>query len=214
MMKNKYTVIILAFIFIAISLSAKGQSAKPTDGRTSQDLEFKVKAAFLYNFIKFVNWPDSTDSDSNKIMTFGIIGKNTFGNAFEPVNDKKTKEQEVVVKYFNSFSELQKNNDNLSKATEELSKCQLLFICSSETNNLANIINIVKNKNILTVGETKDFLKAGGIINFILEDNKVRFEINLLAAKEAKLTIRSQLLRLAQKVIDEKTELKEESTNK
>jgi hypothetical protein len=214
MIKNKYTIIILVLILIAISLSAKGQSAKPTDERTSQNLEYKVKAAFLYNFIKFVNWAGNTDSDSNKIMTLGIIGKNTFGNAFEPVNDKKTKEQEVVVKYFNSFSELQKNNDNLSKATEELSKCQLLFICSSETDNLANIINIVKNKNILTVGETKDFLKAGGIINFLLEDNKVRFEINLLAAKEAKLTIRSQLLRLAQKVIDEKTELKEESTNK
>jgi hypothetical protein len=214
MIKNKYTIIILVLFLIAISLSAKGQSAKPTDVQTSQDLEYKVKAAFLYNFIKFVNWPDETDSDSKKIMTFGIIGKNTFGNAFEPVNDKKTKEQEVVVKYFNSFSELQKNNDNLSKAAEELSKCQLLFICSSETDNLANILNIVKNKNILTVGETKDFLKAGGIINFLLEDNKVRFEINLLAAKEAKLTIRSQLLRLAQKVIDEKTELKDESTKK
>ena len=141
-------------------------------------------------------------------MTFGIIGKNTFGNAFEPVNDKKTKGQEVVVKYFNSFSELQKSNDNMEKIAEELSKCQLLFICSSETDNLAKILNIVKNKNILTVGETKDFLKTGGIINFLLEDNKVRFEINLIAAKEAKLTIRSQLLRLAQKVIDEETELK------
>ena len=198
----------MTIIVTAISLSAKGQASKPSDGKSAQDLEYKVKAAFLYNFIKFVNWPENTNPDSTKIMTFGIIGKNTFGNAFEPVNDKKTKGQEVVVKYFNSFSELQKSNDNMEKIAEELSKCQLLFICSSETDNLAKILNIVKNKNILTVGETKDFLKTGGIINFLLEDNKVRFEINLIAAKEAKLTIRSQLLRLAQKVIDEETELK------
>ena len=84
-----------------------------------------------------------------------------------------------------------------------MKKCHLLFICSSENDDLPDILNIVKNNNVLTVGETGDFLKTGGIINFLLEENKVRFEINLIAARDAKLTIRSQLLRLAQRVIDE-----------
>ena len=86
-----------------------------------------------------------------------------------------------------------------------MKKCHLLFICSSEKDNLTDIIDIIKNKNILTVGETKDFLKTGGIINFLLDDNKVRFEINLSAAKKSNLIIRSQLLRLAQKVIDDES---------
>ena len=192
----RYKLIIFSIILSGIPLAAIGQN------KTSQELEYKLKAAFLYNFIKFVDWPEEKDAGDKGKIIIGIIGKNDYKDAFEPVKDKKIKNLETVVKYFNSINELEKNKSELNKASEDMKKCHLLFVCSSEKNNLEDIINIVKNNNVLMVGETEDFLKAGGIINFLLEDNKVRFEINLVAARQSKLTIRSQLLRLATKVIN------------
>ena len=195
--KHTYKIIFCALLLMGISTIAKAQI------KSSQDIEYKLKAAFLYNFIKFVDWPEKKLANNNEQIVIGIIGKNTFGDAFEPVKDKKVKGQEAIVKYYKSFSELEKNTDDLNKTADELKKCHLLFVCSSEKDKLIDIIDIVKNDNVLTVGETAEFLKAGGIINFLLEDNKVRFEISLIAARQSKLTIRSQLLRLATRVIDD-----------
>jgi hypothetical protein len=77
----------------------------------------------------------------------------------------------------------------------------LLFICPSEKENINEVIDLVKDQGILTVSDTQEFLDAGGIVNFIIEDNKVRFDINLTASEKAGLKIRSQLLRLAKKVV-------------
>ena len=80
-----------------------------------------------------------------------------------------------------------------------------MFVCSSEKENLTEIINSVKKHSVLTVGEMKGFLKSGGVINFLMEAKKVRFEINITAAKRAKLELRSKLLRLAKRVVKEKS---------
>ena len=196
MLKYKYIIIFALFIHIGFT-SAQEQT------NSSQVLEYKIKAAFLFNFIKFVDWPKEK-ANIDKATIIGIIGKNNFGDAFDPVKDKKVKGQESEIIYFKSYDELVKNKIKLEQASEEMKKCHLLFICSSEKDNIVDILNIVKNNNVLTVGETKDFLESNGIINFILEDNKVRFEINLISARESKLIIRSQLLRLAQRVIEDK----------
>jgi hypothetical protein len=136
------------------------------------------------------------------------MGKNPFGDAFEPVKNKKVKGNNTIIKYFQGFKELKKieedDNSEYKNIVAELRKCHLLFICSSEKDNLVDILNLVKNRNILTVGETPGMLEVNGIINFLLEENKVRFEINLNAARESKLAIRSQLLRLAKTVIEDK----------
>ena len=195
--KDRFTIIIFVLILIVTCAAVKAQS------NSSKDLEYKLKAAFLYNFIKFVDWPEKKETNDNNTIIIGIIGKSNFGDAFVPVQEKKVKGQKTVIQYFKSFRELEKSKNDLNNASEEMKKCHLLFICSSENDDLPDILNIVKNNNVLTVGETGDFLKTGGIINFLLEENKVRFEINLIAARDAKLTIRSQLLRLAQRVIDE-----------
>jgi len=166
--------------------------------------EYQIKAAFLYNFIKFVDWPKEKLPDANEPITIGIIGKDPFGKAFEPVKDKKVKGKRVVVKRFKSMTELkQGENDkaDLETAIETLRKCHLLFVCASEQKHFKEITKWVKDHSVLTVGDTKGFLEFGGIINFLVEDKKVRFEINAAAAKQAKLKIRSQLLRLAKKVI-------------
>jgi len=200
-MKKVYILIILFILLPAVSLLAQNQND------SSQNREYKIKAAFLYNFVKFVDWPEEKKVADGEAMVIGLIGKDPFGDSFEPIQDKKVKGNETVIKRFKSFSELKKtekeNESEYKNTVEALKKCHLLFIYSSEKDNLVDIISIVKNHSVLTVGETPGMLKASGIINFLLEENKVRFEINLIAARQSKLTIRSQLLRLAKTVIED-----------
>jgi hypothetical protein len=200
-MKKVYILIIL-FLLSASSLLAQNQDD------SSQSREYKIKAAFLYNFIKFVDWPKEKAVTEDESVVIGIIGKNPFGDAFEPVKNKKVKGNNTVIKYFKGYKELKEiekdNNSEYEKIVEELRNCYLLFICSSEKNNLVDILNLVRNHGVLTVGETPGMLEVNGIINFLLEENKVRFEINLNNARESELVIRSQLLRLAKNVIENK----------
>ena len=161
--------------------------------------EFQIKAAFLYNFINFVDWPKEKAASNNPII-IGIIGKDPFGKAFEPIKNKQVKGRKVLIKRFKDIEELKQSSEQI----ESLRKCYLLFICYSEKKKLSEIINLVKDHSVLIVGDMKDFLESGGIINFLMEDKKVRFEINNTAAKQAKLKIRSKLLRLAKRVIEEK----------
>lgn len=191
-------VLVLALFVMPIAAQAKEQSA--------QSREYQIKAAFLYNFIKFVDWPKEKIGDSNQPIIIGLIGEDPFGDVFEPIKDKKVKGRSVVIKRFKSFEELKKSsgedNPESGRKIEALTKCHLLFICAEEKN-FKEIINSVKDHSVLTVGEVKGFLESGGIINFLMEEKKIRFEVNIVAAKRAKLEIRSKLLRLAKRVVKE-----------
>jgi hypothetical protein len=168
--------------------------------------EYKLKAAFLYNFIQFVDWPEEKFSDDNGTITIGIIGNDPFRNAFDPIKDKKIEGRAVVIERFESFEKLknpaEKDKPESDQEIETLTKCHLLFICSSEQKNLKEIIDLLKDHSVLTVADMQGFLESGGIVNFVIEENKVGFEINIAAAKHAKLKIRSQLLRLAKRVVE------------
>jgi len=203
-MKAKtYILILSALALFVMPIAAQGGV------NSAQSREYQIKAAFLYNFIKFVDWPKEKMPDNDDPIIIGIIGKSPFGKAFEPLKAKKIKGRSVVVKRFKGFEELKKSSEKdkteLGRKIEALRKCHLLFICSSEKKNLSEIINSVKNHSVLTVGDTKGFLESGGVVNFIMEEKKIRFEINLTAARQAKLKIRSRLLRLAKRVVDEKS---------
>ena len=174
---------------------------------SAKNREYQVKGAFLYNFIKFVDWPEEKNDDNNKSFTIGIIGKDPFGSAFKSIKDKPVKGKKVVVKHFKDFEALkkskEKNDSEANQQIESIKNCHFLFICDSEAKSIRDIINAVKANNILTVADTTNFLEVGGIINFVMENKKVRFEINNTAAKRSKLEIRSQLLRLAKRVVEE-----------
>ncbi len=168
--------------------------------------EYQLKAAFLYNFMKFVDWPGDF-ADTNEI-TIGIISKEPIGNLCEPLKDKKVKNKSVKIIQYPSFEELinlgKQDKKAMDEQIESIKKCHLLFISATETKNAKEILDQVKDKNILTVGELDGFLAMGGAINFVVEDKKIRFEINLEASDKAKLKISSQLLQLAKKVIKAK----------
>jgi len=182
-----------------------------TQADTAPSQEYKIKAAFVYNFIKFVDWPKTKIAEANDVITIGIIGKDPFGKAFEPILKKNIKEKKLLIKQFPSLSSFgDDSNDHQyekryrDKYEKLLEKCHVLFICSSEQRYFEPIINMVNDSAVLTVGETEGLLELGGIIKFTMEQKKVRFEINAGAARKCKLKVRSQLLRLARKVIDDK----------
>jgi len=196
-----YSLIVLALVLFTAMIAPEARA----DSATSS--EYQVKAAFLYNFIKFVDWPKEKTTDGNEPIIVGIIGKDPFGELFEPIEDKPVKGRKVVVKRFKGLKELEesreKNESERHKQIDIIRKCHLLFICRSEKTKFKETINLVKDHSVLTVADTRGFLKSGGIINFIMEGKKVRFEISVAAAKQAKLGVRSQLLRLARRIVEE-----------
>jgi hypothetical protein len=149
--------------------------------------EYQVKAAFLYNFVKFVEWP--ADGLGNPgTLTIGILGKDPFGEAIEEVRGKTAKGRRIVVLRLHGV--------------EELKECDLLFVCASEKGRLPQILKAVQNARTLTVGDQDSFCQAGGMVNLVFVKNRVGFEVNLAAASRARLRVSSQLLRLARLVLE------------
>ncbi|MDB6021637.1 MAG: hypothetical protein JWQ04_1494 [Pedosphaera sp.] len=148
--------------------------------------EYQVKAAFLYNFAKFVKWPESAFAESNSPITIGIVGEDPFGSALAlAVKDKTINGHPLNLRPVTSPAEMR--------------FCQVVFLCQKPKRNLAETVAALKQASILTVSETDRFTEAGGMINFVMEGTKVRFEINDAAATQAGLTISSKLLNLARK---------------
>jgi len=192
------------FTVMAAALSA-GPIALQARADTAPSQEYRIKAAFLYNFLKFVDWPKQIEEDAKSPITIGIIGKDPFGKAFEPVKDKPVKNKKVVIRRFKGYRELKRLGETdkaeLHRQVEAIRMCRVLFVCPSEKELLREIVKLVRVHPVLTVGHGRGFLESGGIINFVMEDKKVRFEINAAAAERSGLKIRAQLLRLARKVV-------------
>ncbi len=200
---------IKTYILFTVLLVGSPALADPTASR-----EYQVKAAFLYNFIQFVDWPKEKMGDGNEPIIIGVIGNDPFGDAFEPIKDKKVKGKNVVIERFKGLEELkesgEKDKSQLHPQIEAIKRCHVLFISSSEKKWLREIIDTVEDNGVLTVADMEGFLEAGGIINFIVEEKKVNFDVSITAAEKAKLKISSKLLRLAKRVIKEETKEKNE----
>jgi hypothetical protein len=201
-----YSLIVLALVLSVTVFAPRGQA------ETTTSREYQVKAAFLYNFTMFTDWPKEKIADGNDPIVIGIIGDDPFDDAFEPVKNKKVKGKDVVIKRFKGFEELKKSGEKDGSQPQPqiktLKKCHVLFICSSEKKGLGEIIDLVQDNNVLTVSDIEGFLEAGGIISFVMEEKKVNFEINNISAEKAGLKISSKLLRLAKRVIKGKNENK------
>jgi len=179
----------LLIIIPALLLAGAVPSAHAQDATNSS--EYLVKAGFIYNFANLVQWPSTAFSQSDSPIVIAILGEDHFGTTLDRVlQDKKVNGRPFVVKRLKSVAEL-------LKSVAELKDCQILFVSSSEMPHLSEAMQIVRGIPILTIGETPGFANRGGIINLVLEDNKVRFEVNVDAAKQADLNISSRLLALA-----------------
>jgi len=187
--------IALVLMFLGSFTVSEGYSAT----QSAQYKEYEVKAAFMYNFLKFVDWPEGKTAKGGNQIIIGIIGEDPFGSAADVLKDKKVEDRDVVIKRFEGFQQLKEKGKK--DELEALKTCHLLFICPSEKKITSEIIDFVKNDGVLTVGDTSGFIETGGAISFFLEENKIRFNINLESVEKSGLKIRSQLLRLAKKVI-------------
>jgi hypothetical protein len=141
-------------------------------------LEYRVKAAYLFNFTKFVEWP-SGSMPAGTPLSLCVAGANPFGAALE----------ETI------RGELVEGRPLTTRVVRDPSGCHVLFVPQGVA--AAGMLREARTKPILTVGESRDFLADGGVVNFLMEDGKVRFEISQDAASRAHLRISSRLLRLA-----------------
>ena len=159
--------------------------AGPGAARAAGPSEYEVKAAFLYNFTKFVEWPPPAFAEGNGALRLCVLGDDPFGRSLNAAvgEGEEVEGHKLIVM----------RADTLARA----GGCQVLFVSRSERERLPQILAPLKSSPVLTVGDTKGFLDQGGIVNFILEGSKVRFEINPAAAEQAGLKISSKLLRLA-----------------
>jgi hypothetical protein len=151
--------------------------------------EYDIKAAFLYNFATFVEWPTAAFPDKESPFVIGVLGQDPFGPTLEDtLRGKTVGGRKIAVK----------RSDN----PRDLGGCQLLFVPGSEWDKAQKILESLKGTPTLTVGEQAGFAAKGGIVNFFVEGKYVRFEINPEAAKRASLKVSSKLLRLARVVED------------
>lgn len=153
--------------------------------------EYQVKAAFLYNFAKFVEWPAEEFKTPKDPIQVCVLGHNPFGTSLQDLIRGKTIEGR-------GFAFRQVVN------AEQAGACQILFVSSEDGKRFHSLARSLKPAGILTVGEMQGFAADGGIINFKLDGDRVRFEINVDAAEHAQLHISSKLLGLAQIVKTEK----------
>ncbi|WP_372682468.1 YfiR family protein [Desulfosarcina sp.] len=150
---------------------------------SAASVEYRVKAAFLYNFTKFIEWP-AHGGEKGRPFTIGILGEDPFGSEMEALAGKAVGDESLKVQRFPAWN-------------DRAQKCDILFISGSEEKNLPEILRRLDGSPVLTVGDAATYARRGVIINFFMEDNKVRFEINLKQAKRAGLKISSRLLKLA-----------------
>ena len=159
-------------------------------GDTPDSSEYLIKAGFIYNFAKFVEWPSAAFAQPDSPIVIGVLGTDPFGSVLDRlVQDKKIGQRGFVVRRYKWGKDL--------KDLKDLRDCKILFVSASEKAHADEIIQLVKWLPILTVGETPGFAERGGVIRFTVEDNRVRFEVNVDAAHQADLNISSRLLTLA-----------------
>ena len=154
----------------------------PVSGTTdeAQRTEYRIKTAFLYNFSRFVSWPEAVLQDRSK-FSLCTLGGTLFGEQLDTLTGKTVHGKTLVVKRFDR--------------PEDILDCQLVFIGQSDE--LGETLWILKERPVLTVSDAAAFTEKGGMIQFKVIDNKIRFRINVDAARAAGLTISSKLLSLA-----------------
>jgi hypothetical protein len=152
------------------------QNPKPTD--------YDVKAAYLYNFGRFVEWPAQVSTSKNEHFTVCVLGQDPFGTSLDTTLAGETiGGRSIVAKRISS--------------TEESDECRIIFLSPAVGDHLKKVFAELDKKAVLTVSDMPQFVQSGGMIQFVLEGKRVRFEVNLAATQRAGLTLSSELLKVA-----------------
>lgn len=146
-------------------------------------MDYQVKAAFLVNFPKYVDWPAGGFATPNSPITVAVFGDDNVANEFQNMiqGGLVISGHPVVLKQIRTEADID-------------ASCQILFIAASEQSRAAAILDRLKGSAVLTVGESENFLEQGGMVNLVPKNRKIRLQVNLTAASQARLRISSRLL--------------------
>jgi len=176
-------------LVIALVLLFGAVLPRPALGDAPPTKEYEVKAAFLFNFTKFVTWSDEETADAGKPFVIAVIGDDPFGEALTVLESKTAQGRPIVVQRVSGVASLK--------------NCRMLFVSSSVGDRLPSILRAAHARNILTVGDMDRFARRGGVIGLVLAGDRVGFEVNTESARQAGLTISSKLLSLAKAIYRE-----------
>lgn len=176
---NKVTAWALCAVLVGLSVISGSAClhAEPAE-------EYALKAAFVLNFAKFTQWPAEAFSDATDRLDLCVVGDPLMRKVFKEIDGQKVDKRLMRVIFV--------------EGTGELPGCALLFVGrTTDRDTLLKLIAAVAGKPVLTIGETEDFARIGGVMNFIVDDGKLHFEVNPETARQQKLTQSSRLLKLA-----------------
>ena len=170
-----------ALAFVAVL----GVAVDPAAGASRAMREYDLKAAFLYNFAQFVEWPADAFESAEAPFVIGIVGTDPFGHSLdEIVAGESVHGHPIVVRRWRTL--------------EEIGPAHVLFVSRAQAGRIPNLATVVDDRSVLTVGDGDDFATRGGIVGFVVAGNHLRLVINVARARAANLTISSQLLRQSQ----------------
>ena len=153
-------------------------------GQPGSATEYQVKATYLFDFARFVEWPANNAAAHSDAFAICVLGEDPFGTALDSVISGEAIDGKRVV------------SKRISSPQEALG-CRILFISSSEDSRLKETLAVLEKASVLTVSDLPNFSQRGGMIQFVLDQRKVRFEVNVGKATEAGLTLSSDLLKVA-----------------
>jgi hypothetical protein len=175
-------VVIRRRILVCAALMVLATGAAPSAGAQDRFDEQQVKAAFLFKLAQFVEWPAAAFADAQRPIVIGVLGQDPFGKVLDDIVDgEMVAGRPLVVQRFTRV--------------EDVMTCHILFVGASERSSYPRIFSALKGRPILTVGDAAGFAASGGMIAFASEQNHVVLRVNLRAARAAKLTISSNILR-------------------
>ena len=176
-MRSRRSPAIIAWIVPVLILAIQCRADAPT-------WEYRVKAAFIYNFTQFIEWPDSAFTGPGSPFVVATVGNDPFQGALEnSMAGKSVNGRAMSVRHFD--------------IPDHIDVCQILFVPASLDSTLGAVINKVSGKSVLTIGETDAFCPSGGAIQFFIENDHMRFEINRDATDAAGLRVSAKLMSLA-----------------
>ena len=176
-------------LFIIIAVCGLLLNISHASAESDLSREYKIKTVLLYRFTKFIEWTPESFSDNQDPLILTIIGNDPLSKAIDALHGKKVKGRKLLIKRITSI--------------EDIDKSHIFYIAQSEKERLTEILQTTRELCVLTISDIKGFSKKGGIINFFMVENTVRFEINVAAAQEAGLEIKPSLIKLAKVVGNE-----------
>jgi len=160
----------------------------PQHARAATPGEHQIKAAMIFNMMRFVDWPESALPNADENIDICVVSRGALATAVESLKGKQVKGKSIAIRQ--------------TGKSGGFSGCHVLLLSDTDRQTVSAILEQTRSTPVMTVGDSRGFAAAGGVFGFIILDGKIRFEVNLASAQKHRIRISSQLLKLAQTVLE------------